>query len=188
MGRRGREEPARTVKGCREVWNEAGKVWGERELTARERERAQVTQARQSARRVKRRAELLKRAETDTKIRKSFIHDAANVQKAIEEATRAAQEVQNRGGWESGRRDPTQCWTHWPLSRLLSWWTERVKARNKELKKQRAKRDKQTGGMGGSRGHRKIEDLWRRMWGVHDEGVEEEKKCRGVGDGADEPG
>ena len=44
------------------------------------------------------------------------------------------------------------------------------------------------GGMGGSRGHSKIEDLWRRMWGVHDEGVEEEKKCRGVGDGADEPG
>ena len=93
------------VKGCREVWNEAGKVWGERELTARERERAQVAQARQSARREKRRAELLKRAETDTKIRKSFIHAANNVKKAIEEATRAAQEVQNRGGWKSGRRD-----------------------------------------------------------------------------------
>ena len=107
------------VKGCREVWNGAGKVWGEREVAARERERAQVAQARQSARQEKRRAELLlKRAETDAKIRKSFIH-AANVKKAIEEATRAAQEVQNRGGGKSGRRDPILDWTYyWSLSKL----------------------------------------------------------------------
>ena len=167
------------VQGCREVWNEAGKVWGEREHTVRERERAQVTQARQSARREKRKAELLKRTETDEKIRKSFIH-SANVKKAIEEATRVAQEVQNRGGWKSGRRDPILDWTHWSLSRLLSWWKERVKARNKESKKQQAKRDKRKGGMGGSRGHSKIEDLWRRMWGVHDEGVRRRRRNAGV--------
>ena len=57
-----------------------------------------------------------------------------------------------------------------------------MKARNKELKRQQqAKR-------AGSRGHTKIEDLWRRMRGGHAEGVGEEKKCRGIGDGADEPG
>ena len=72
------------------------------------------------------------------------------------------------------------------LTKLLAWWKKRVQARNKELKKQRAKKGK--GGMGGSRGHRKIEDLWRNMWGMHDKGAEEEKKCRGVGDGADDPG
>ena len=149
----------------------------------RERERAQVAQARQSARREKRMAELLKRAETDEKIRKSFIH-AANVKKAIEEATRAAQEVQNRGGWKY----PILDWTYWSLSKLLLRWKERVEARNKELKKQQAKRDKRAGGMGGARGHRKIEDLSRRMRGVHAEGVGEKKKCRGsIGDGADEP-
>ena len=56
-----------------------------------------------------------------------------------------------------------------------------MKARNKELKKQQAKRDKRAGGMvgGGRRGHSKIEDFWRRMRGVHAEGVGEENKCRG---------
>ena len=49
-------------------------MWGEREQTVGERERAQVAPAHQSARREKRMAELLQRAETDEKIRKSFIH------------------------------------------------------------------------------------------------------------------
>ena len=175
------------VQGCREVWTEAGKVWGERAQTERERERAQVIQARQLARAEKRKAELLKRTQTDEKLRKSFLH-AANVQRAIEEVSRAAQEVKNRGGWQSGRRDPILDWTHWSLTKLLAWWRKRVQARNKERKKHRVKEGKRTGGMGGSSGQRKIEELWGRMRGRHDKGVEGEKKCRGVGDGADDPG
>ena len=158
-----------------------------RSQTERERERAQVAQARQLARTEKRKAELIKRTETDEKIRKSFLH-SANVQKAIEEASRVAQEVQNRGGWKSGRRDPILDWTHWSLTKLLAWWKKRVQARNKELKKQRAKNGKRTGGRGGTRGQRKIEELWGRMRGTHDTGVVGGKKCRGVGDGADDPG
>ena len=135
----------------------------------------------------KRKADLIKRAQTDEKIRKSFLH-SANVQKAIEEVSRAAQEVKNRGGWQSGRRDPILDWSHWSLTKLLAWWKKRVQARNKELKKQRANKGKRTGGMGGSSGQRKIEELWGRMRGMHVKGVEGGKKCRGVGDGADDPG
>ena len=122
------------VQGCWEVWTEAGKVWGERAQTERERERAQVAQARQSARAEKRKAELIKRTETDEKLRKSFLH-SANVQKAIEEVSRVAQEVQNRGGWQSGRRDPILDWTHWSLTKLLAWWKKRVQASQPEAPK-----------------------------------------------------
>ena len=62
-----------------------------------------------------------------------------------------------------------------------------MKARDKEMKKQQADRAKRARGTGGGRGHSTIEDMWRRMRGVHAEGVGEEK-CRGIGDGADEPG
>ena len=108
----------------------------------------------------------------------------------MDKAKRAAQVVQNRGGWSSGRTDAIMNWPDWSQLKLMAWWRRgRVKARNME-KKQKATRSQQTEGMVGPRGQRRlVADLWGRVRRrVSVEGAREEKTCRGIGDGADEPG
>ena len=80
------------VKGWREVWNEAVKIWGEREKSSEERER-------------QRERACTPGGGADQESRRDGGKDLS---KAMEEANRAVQVVKDRGGWtsSSGRRGP----------------------------------------------------------------------------------